>query len=189
MPGTKGPNYEALAALAELFFIGVCTPPDGMGELIPSAQEAAEIRGCGFDARPGWLFRCPALPDELVGGSRLLGHLSDAIDPASRFAPWHPKRAPAAGTAHLDPLSKTDRLLLAALERAPDRRMRKTDLQRKFWRIPASMFHPMLDRLVAEHCITIEDDWIYPIRRAEFEAKQREAREREQRLRLLSTIP
>jgi hypothetical protein len=31
MPGTKGANYEALAALAELFFIGVCTPPDGMG--------------------------------------------------------------------------------------------------------------------------------------------------------------
>jgi hypothetical protein len=179
-------NYEALA---ELFFIGVCTPPDGMGELIPSAQEAEAIRGCGFDARPGRLFRCPPLPDELVGGSPLLGHLSDAIDPASRFAAWHPKRAAAVGTAHLDPLSKTDRLLLAALERAPDQRLRKIDVQRKFWRIPASMFHPMLDRLVAQDRITIEDDWIYPITRAEFEVKQREARERERRPRLLYTIP
>jgi hypothetical protein len=179
-------NYQALA---ELFFTGECTVPDGMGELIPCAEEAAAIRRCGFDARPGRLFRCPPLPDELVGGSRLLGHLSDSIDPASRFAPWHPKRASALGTAHLDQLSRTDRLLLAALKRAPDQRMRKTDLQRKFWRIPASMFHPMLDRLVALDRITIEDDWIYPITRAEFEVKQREARERERRPRLLYTIP
>jgi hypothetical protein len=179
-------NYQALA---ELFFTGECTVPDGMGELIPCAEEAAAIRRCGFDARPGLIFRCPPLPDELVGGSRLLGHLSDSIDPASRFATWHPKRAAAAGTAHLDPLSRTDRLLLTALKRAPDQRMRKTDLQRKFWRIPASMFHPMLDRLVAQDRITIEDNWIYPIGRAEFEAKQREARERERRPRLLYTRP
>jgi hypothetical protein len=111
------------------------------------------------------------------------------IDPASRFAEWHLKRAAALGTAHLDPLSRTDRLLLAALKRAPDQRMRKTDLQRKLWRIPASMLHPMLNRLVAEDRITIEDDWIYPISRAEFEAKQREARERERRPRLLYTRP
>jgi hypothetical protein len=109
-------NYEALA---ELFFTGECTVPDGMGELIPCAQEAAAIRRCGFDARPGRPFRCPPLPDEVVGGSPLLGHLSDAIDPSSRFATWHPKRGSALGTAHLDPLSKTDKLLLAALERAP----------------------------------------------------------------------
>ena len=75
-----------------------------------------------------------------------------------------------------------------ALKRAPDQRMRKADLQRKLWRIPASMFHPILDRLVAGDRITIEDDWIYPISRAEFEAKQREARERERRPRLLYTI-
>jgi hypothetical protein len=179
-------NYQALA---ELFFTGECTVPDGIGELIPCAEEAAAIRQCGFDARPGSIFRCPPLPDELVGGSRLLGHLSDSIDPASRFAAWHPKRASAPGTAHLDRLSRTDRLLLAALKRAPDQRVRKTDLQRKFWRIPASMFHPMLDRLVAEDRITFEDDWIYPITRAEFKAKQREARERERRPRLLYTIP
>ena len=179
-------NYEALA---ELFFTGVCTVPDGMGELVPCGQEAAAIRRCGFDARPGRLFRCPPVPDELVGGSRLLGHLSDAIDPGSRFAPWHPKRAPAAGTAHLDPLSRTDRLLLAALKRAPDQRMRKADLQRKLWRIPASMLYPLLDRLVAQDRLTVEDDWIYLLSRAEFEAKQREARERERRPRLLYTIP
>jgi hypothetical protein len=35
-----------------------------------------------------------------VGGSPLLGHLSDAMDSASRFAPWHSKRAGAlAGAA------------------------------------------------------------------------------------------
>jgi hypothetical protein len=186
MDDPRNGNYQALA---ELFFTGECTVPDCMGELIPCAQEAASIRRCGFDARPGRIFRCPALPDEIVGGSRLLGHLSNAIDPASRFAAWHPKRAPAAGTADLDPLSRTDRLLLAALGRAPDQRLRKTDVQRKFWRIPASMLHPMLDRLVAEDRITIDDDWIYPISRAEFEAKQRETRERERRPRLLSTIP
>jgi hypothetical protein len=179
-------NYEALA---ELFFTGVCTVPDGMGELIPCAQEAAAIRRCGFDARPGRLFRCPALPDELVGGSPLLGHLSDALDSASRFAPWHSKRAGALGTAHLDPLSRTDRLFLAALERAPDQRLGKTDLQRKLWRIPASMFHTILDRLAAEDRITIEGDWLYLLSHAEFEAKQREARERERRPRLLYTIP
>ena len=39
-------NYEALA---ELFFTGECTVPDGMGELIPCAQEAEAIRYCGFD--------------------------------------------------------------------------------------------------------------------------------------------
>jgi hypothetical protein len=178
-------NYQALA---ELFFTGECTVPDGMGELIPCAQEAAAIRRCGFDARPGLIFRCPPLPDELVGWSPLLAHLSD-LDPASRLATWHRKRASALGTAHLDPLSRTDRLLFAALKRAPDQRMRKTDLQRKFWRIPASMFHPILERLVAEDRITIEDDWIYPLSRPEFEAKQREARERERRPRLLSTIP
>ena len=61
--------------------------------------------------------------------------------------------------------------------------MRKTDLQRKLWRIPASMFYPLLDRLVAKGRITIEDDRI--ISRAEFEAKQCEAVERERRLRLL----
>jgi hypothetical protein len=80
-------------------------------------------------------------------------------------------------------------MLLAALGRAPDQRLRKSDLQRKFWRIPASMFYRLLDRLVAEDRITIEEDWIYPISRAEFRAKQREARERERRPRLLYTIP
>jgi hypothetical protein len=182
---SRNGNYEALA---ELFFTGVCTVPDGMGELIPCAQEAAAIRRCGFDARPGRLFRCPALPDELVGGSPLLGHLSD-VDPGSRFAAWHPKRASALGTAHLDPLSKTDRLFLATLERAPDQRLQRTELQRKLWRIPASMFHTILDRLIAEDRITPGDDWLYPLSRAEFEAKQREIRERERRPRLLSTIP
>jgi hypothetical protein len=44
-------NYEALA---ELFFIGVCTVPDGMGELIPCAQEAG--------GHPPLWFRCPARP-------------------------------------------------------------------------------------------------------------------------------
>jgi hypothetical protein len=189
MLSTGGPDRKALAELAELFFTGVCTVPDGMGELIPCAQEAAAIRRCGFDARPGRLFRCPPLPDELVGGSPLLGHLSDAIDPASRFAAWHPKRAAVVGTAHLDPLSKTDRLLLAALERAPDQRLRKIDVQRKFWRIPASMLHPILDRLIAQDRITIADDWLYPLSRAEFEAKQREAGELERRPRLLYTNP
>jgi hypothetical protein len=80
-------------------------------------------------------------------------------------------------------------LLLAALERAPEQRLRKTDLQRKFWRIPASMLYPLLDRLVAQDRLTVEDDWIYLLSRAEFEAKQREARERERRPRLLYTIP
>ena len=51
-------NYESLA---ELFFIGECTVPDGMGELIPCAEQAAAIRRCGFDARTGRLFRCPPL--------------------------------------------------------------------------------------------------------------------------------
>jgi hypothetical protein len=109
--------------------------------------------------------------------------LSDALDPASRLAQWHPKRATALGTAHLDPLSRTFRVLLAALKRAPDQRMRKTDLQRRLWGIPASMFYPLLDRLVAKGRITIEDHRIFS--RAEFEAKQREALERERRLRLL----
>jgi hypothetical protein len=180
-------NYETLA---ELFFTGECTVPDGMGELIPCAEEAAAIRRSGFDARPGRLFRCPPLPDELVGGSQLLGHLSDAIDPASRFALWHPKRATALGTAHLDPLSRTDRLLLAALQRAPGRCLQKVDLQRKLWRhFPAEFFHRTLDRLAGQDRITIENDGIYPFSRAEFEAKQREARERERRPRLLYTIP
>jgi hypothetical protein len=184
---SRNGNYETLT---ELFFTGVCTIPDGMGELIPCPQEAAAIRRCGFDARPGRLFRCPPLPDELVGGRRLLGHLSDAIDSNSRLAPWHPKRAAVLGIAHLDPLSNADRQLLATLERAPDQRLRKCDLQRKLWRhFPAEFFHLTLDRLVAEDCITILDDWLYPLSRAEFEAKQREARERERRPRLLYTIP
>lgn len=42
------------------------------------------------------------------------------------------------------------------------------------------MFYPFLDRLVAKGRITIEDDRI--MSRAEFEAKQREALERERRL-------
>lgn len=45
------------------------------------------------------------------------------------------------------------------------------------------MFYPLLDRLVAKGRITIEDDRI--MSRAEFEAKQREALQRERRLRLL----
>ena len=184
---SRNGDYEALA---ELFFIGICTPPDGLGELVPTAQEAAAIRRCGFDARPGRLFRCPALPDELVAGSRLLGHLSDGIDSASRFAPWHPKRATALGTAHLDPLSNTDRQLLATIERASGQRLQKCDLQRKLWRhFPAEFFHRTLERLAAEDRITIENDWIYPLSRAEFESKQRAVRERERRPRLLYTIP
>ena len=51
------------------------------------------------------------------------------------------------------------------------------------------MFHTILDRLIAEDRITVDDDWIYRLSRAEFEAKQREIRERERRPRLLSTIP
>ena len=184
---SRNGNYEALA---ELFFIGICTPPDGLGEVVPTAQEAAAIRRCGFDARPGRTFRCPPLPDELVGGSPLLGHLSDAIDPASRLARWHPKRAAVLGAAHLDPLSNADRQLLATIERAPGQRLQKCDLQRKLWRhFPAEFFHRTLDRLVAEDRVTIEDGWIYLLSWVEFEFKQREIRERERRPRLLSTIP
>jgi hypothetical protein len=56
---TEIPRNGNYRALAELFFTGDCTVPDGIGELIPCAEEAAAIRQCGFNARPGRIFRCP----------------------------------------------------------------------------------------------------------------------------------
>ena len=81
-------------------------------------------------------------------------------------------------------------MLLATLKRALGRCLQKFDLQRKLWRhFPAEFFPRTLDRLVAQDLITIDNDWIYRFSRAEFEAKQREARERERRPRLLYTRP
>jgi hypothetical protein len=152
------PKYEALA---DLIIRGRLL--DGGYEMIPDAEEAALIRACGFSARPGRIWRCPPLPAEIIAiNGRALCHLSFQ----------------AAGRQPIDPLSKTDQRILAALKRASDQGLLRVDLQRKLWRLPARFFHYTLDRLLTEDRITIQNGRIYPISRAEFETKRREAEER-----------
>ncbi|HZT32544.1 MAG TPA: DNA/RNA-binding winged helix domain-containing protein [Bryobacteraceae bacterium] len=159
-----GPEYEALAEV----LMRLRNIPDGLGETVLSSEEAAQIRRCGFQARAGCTWRCPPLPDELVRWNPLLHHLSDAIDPLSRFSPWHPRRAASRRIADIYPLMRIERKVIEHVRRPPYRLPRRR-LQQKMWRLPASFFNHMLNRMIAEDRITQQDGWLYPYSRAEFE--------------------
>lgn len=178
----RGPSWEALIEVLE----NLRCVPDAAGETRLSADEAAKIRRCGFNARAGVIWRCPPLPDELVRWHPVLYHLSGAIDPRSRTCIWHPKRAALLPTpAPRDDLGRAERRLLRSFQRSGC--LRRYELQRKHWRISARIFRHTLDLLIAADRVTLADGYLYPMGRAEFAAMR--ARQSEPRgPKLLYTI-
>ncbi|MGH9345484.1 MAG: hypothetical protein ACRD19_17190, partial [Terriglobia bacterium] len=147
-PATLPPNYPALVEiLTRLYQI-----PDGLGETVLRAEEAAAIRRCGFAARAGITWRCPPLPDALVSWNPLLRHLSDTVDPLNRPARWNPKRAPSRLIREFHPISKIERKILAKLSKEPYY-MSKRQLQQKMWRYPAKFFNRTISRMIADNTI------------------------------------
>jgi hypothetical protein len=115
------------------------------------SREAAKIRACEFEARAGWKrpWRCPLLPDRLLWEYPALQHMSDAIERLwlPRYGGWNPKRARPIQIAPRDPVSKLDQRFLRILRSGP---LAKRELQRRLWRIPATIFNAALLRLIAE---------------------------------------
>jgi hypothetical protein len=153
------PNYPALInVIASLRSL-----PDHLGETRIDRKESARIRACGFTARAG-LWRCPALPDEQIWWGTLW-HLSDKIHHQygntrqGKDGYWHRNRSRPVSIAPIDPLSKFDRRFLNLLQRRGP--MRRREMQRRLWRIPASIFNPVLSRLIAEGYIEPADEWVY----------------------------
>jgi hypothetical protein len=173
------------AALIDVF-LNRGVRPDGMGEVFNlSREDARAIRACGYTARGGRfgrVWRCPPLPNELVRGT-FFRYLSDAVVLRYGYGPgeWHPKRAAFRPIAPIDPLTRDERRIIGLLQRAPERRLTRRQLQlRLSRRIPTWYLDHMLTDLSALGKTTTDDRWIYPYSRAELEAIRR--RERERRL-------
>ncbi len=152
-PGT--PEYQRLI---EVLMTLRCRP-DRMGETTLNKQEAATIRASGFEARAGWKppWRCPLLPHALVWPYPALWHLSDEADRLwqPRHLGWARTRArPIQQIAPMDPLSKLDQRFLRILRAGP---LRRREMQRRLWRIPATIFNAALSRLVGEGWIKVRD--------------------------------
>jgi hypothetical protein len=137
--------------------------PDGLGETMLLPEEAAAIRKCGFVARAGNRWRCPALPHELVDWNPLLAHLSNSIHPLNRPAGWKAKRAAVA--PHSSPgyaITKYENRLYRTLLKAPGYCLRKRELQHRNWRMHATFFNRVLGGLIQRGSFTVVNGWIYP---------------------------
>lgn len=158
-PAPATPNYEALIeVLTNLYQI-----PDGLGETVLTPEEAAAIRGCGFAARAGTTWRCPALPHELVDWNPVLAHLSNAIDPLNRPAGWKRKRAAEAPYRTVGyAITKYEIKLYKTLQKAPGCCLKKRGLQHRNWRMNARFFNHVLGSLIQRRSFSVVDGWIYP---------------------------
>ena len=168
----SGPDFSTLVdVLLDLRQI-----PDWAGEIILDSGEAAKIRSCGLVARKG-LWRCPLIPPEFL--LPVLAHLASDIDPATRPVVWHPKRAEFRQISTIDPLSKRENQLIRLIRKAPDGRLTRRQLQQRVSRrIWTRLLDHMLKHLAGQDYITVTPEgWIYPFGRAEFEAREQQARE------------
>jgi hypothetical protein len=178
------PDYAELANLLNTFM-----PPNNLGEFSISGEEAASLRKLGWSARGPGIWRAPTLPWEAVSLFRTLWLLADHIDPASRPCPWNPRRAAFVGVySTADSLGQLDHRILKLLDKAPGHVLSRTHLQRRLWRIPATIFHHALDRLIAQDRITVYDGLLYPFSRQQCEL-HREMAARPRHPVPLSTMP
>src|SRR5215469_9197951 len=107
-----GPDYAGLVdILIDL------QPPDNVGEITITPEEATRIRDACWSARAG-AWRAPLIPWLFIAPNRSLWILDDAIDPASRSVPWSPERAVYRRLGPVDPLSALDHQLLGLLRSA-----------------------------------------------------------------------
>ena len=154
-------------------------PPDGLGEIHNlSRAEARALRACGYKARAGCygrVWRCPTLPDQLVGGTEFF-HLSDALPHAYGHKPgeWHPKRAEFRPMFPKDPLSKHQHRLMRMIRNAEQRRLTRRQLQTRVSRwARARYLDHMLNGLRATGVVTVRDGWIYALQRSSGQAVAR----------------
>jgi hypothetical protein len=154
------------AALIETFRkYGVC--PDGQGELHNLSHPVARaIRACGYKARAGRygrMWRCPVLPDQLVGGTEF-DYLSDAFPRSfgQRPGEWHPKRAQFHRVFPKDPLSKHEHRLVRMIRNASNRRLTRRQLQTRVSRWANAWYlDQMLVGLRTLGAVTVRDGWIH----------------------------
>jgi hypothetical protein len=141
-------------------------PPDGMGEIHNlSRAEARALRACGYKARAGCygrVWRCPALPDELVRWTEF-DHLSDALSRAygNRPGEWRPKRAEFRPVFPKDPLSDHQHRLIRMIRNAASRRLTRRQLQTRVSRWANAWYLDyMLEGLRTLGAVTMRDGWI-----------------------------
>jgi hypothetical protein len=149
-----GPDYDELASFLNNFL----SPPDNFGEISINADEALQLRRLGWSARAG-TWRAPLIPWQFIAPYRSLWILDDAIDPASRSVPWHPKRAVFHRLGPVDPLSTLDHRLLGLLRSVPDGGLTRRQLQQRVSRrISTRLLDYRLSQLHEEGFIAITAD-------------------------------
>jgi hypothetical protein len=183
-PAASGPTtgYDALIDV----LLNLRQPLDQAGETVLTPEEAAQLRACRVEARPGRWF-CPTLPRSVVGPYRRLAFLCDDMDPYARPVPWREKRAGVRHVPPLDPLSRFDRRLIERLQNAPGQRLDRRALKRTYWRRGAWFVDRTIELLLIADHITEYGGFLHPYSRAEFKALL-EAQKRPRRPVPVSTI-